>query len=580
MNYILISESFNELNKEFSFLKRNPNLLPLFKKIREDENVDISELRQIYYDLVKHKNTIKSLRIILLDAVTKEDLIDILGRVKSVEKFNKFVKLLPNNLRNEIKDSESLSTEYINIIMDFSYNEYKNIFLKKVAKYKTPIELFVAIKNYIKVNSKSKREIIQEIEELDDIENVFMDDTYLVARIYSKSASCALGSNVWCISGARGESWEHYVPNKKGVQYFVWDFSEEPTSNLYQIGITATNTDDFTAFDKFDDSIKYYRIYKMPYTSYLKPIDKLDTKEIQKYLTYNPTTKGEYLWNKFPKEDRKQMLLDISTDSISLDYGNLVVGFTIHDMKEVLKKNPILLLDKTGNMLEVLFTMNFKKAYEILRTSEKYFNDTLFTELSDNYHKRYFSFDSDFYKNMADKFLIMLIIIDTDMFLKYFSFTLNSINTDDSIIFDELEKEYHKDWKRVSKLIGKYSDKIHNIPIRQYLDGGLAHKIKNGENLYIFIGAKDHIKVGMSERGKDIYEETIKIENLIKYNPIKNYNDLQGIKIRSKYTNQKVYGIWVNNSLLDEPRYYHDDIVDNYGQEMVDLIQDNMFIIK
>lgn len=270
MRYLLLFESHSELEGDFSFLRKEPKYLPLFNKLlkdKEENRTTLEGLKVLYSQIQAHRNTLKQYNIDILSAKTLEDVDDMLTKAMWIEKYNKFTKLLPLNLRKEIRGSKELSKKFREYINDFDYEEYKNIFLTKVVKYRSPEQLFDAMDKYLAGNIE-KRQLIKEINEDPGIRVYSDKDNVLVAMVYSKKSSCSLGSSQWCISNNSYNYWDSYVPDKEGVQYFIWDFNKKGTDPLSKIGVTIYSDGSYVAHDKSDKAISFSII----------PIPKIDLK--------------------------------------------------------------------------------------------------------------------------------------------------------------------------------------------------------------------------------------------------------------------------------------------------------------
>lgn len=381
MKYMLIFESHSDLNGDFSFLRKEPKYLPLFKKLlndKEENRTTLHGLEVLYSQIQTHRNTLKQNKINILDAKTLEDVDDMLSRAMWIEKYNKFTKLLPKYLRTEIRGNEELSKKFKEYINEFEYEEYKNIFLTKVVKYKNTDQLFDAMDKYLSGNVE-KRQLVKDINNDPSIRIYSDENDVLVTIVYSKKASCKYGSSQWCISNSRQNYWNSYVPDKNGVQYFIWDFNKKGTDPLSKIGVTIYDKNDYVAHDKSDYSIKFDEI---PVSEGdLKSYNKIDKDDYEMMMIFNEELleKGRGITKSFKNDEQiepefgKKLLkynsdlffkvsdsrdLDFVTDDELIEYATdnnkLLINFAVY--KRISKHiYPIINNDHTlGNLYEIL----------------------------------------------------------------------------------------------------------------------------------------------------------------------------------------------------------------------------------
>lgn len=316
-------EEFIEFRKESDYLRKEQKYLPLFFKIKERDGKSDQELRDLYTDIQKHRNTIKQNQIDLTLCEKYEDVVDELIKISLIEKTNKFVKLLPIQLRNGIKSDRKSLERFSRMIMEYSYDDYKNTFLSKVAKYRTLEEFFGALDNHLK-SFQDMSKIFRSIENQPGAEVVHSTEDYIIARIYSKTASINLGSQQWCITNRGGSMWDSYISNRNGygsgdrprpgVQYFIWDFRYDPSDNKSLIGVTIYTNDKYSAHDKSDNAIN------------------VDGNDWFKYVTS---------FNNLSKNDKVRLV----ADNIEIEkYTGIVNSLNEKEKRKILKDIPKLLL--------------------------------------------------------------------------------------------------------------------------------------------------------------------------------------------------------------------------------------------
>ena len=279
-----------------AYLRKEQKYIPLFFRLKVIDGANDQELQDLYRDIQKHRNTIKQNNIDLLKCTTLEQVQDELTRVELIEKTNKFVKLLPSTLRTNIKRDKDAMTKFSNMLMDYSYEDYKNTFLKKVAKYRTVDELFNALENHLK-SFQGISKIFQDIENHPGAKIVHSSDDYLIAIIFSKSASCDLGSQQWCITNRGGSMWDSYISSQRGyggkerpgVQYFIWDFAYKSSDAKSLIGVTMYNDNTNISHNKSDGQ---FSISGQRWAKYLKRFDALSHEDQIRLVANNPDIEG------------------------------------------------------------------------------------------------------------------------------------------------------------------------------------------------------------------------------------------------------------------------------------------------
>jgi hypothetical protein len=411
-------EIFNDYIKfrdEATFLRKEPKYYPLFFKFQYLEHHGLEELQELYSNIQAHKNTLSQNNVDLTQVETVEQLNDEIDKIRLIEKTNKFIKLIPNPLRQKIKNDQEYYNKLMNSIIDYDYESYKNIFLRKVVKYKdsSPIEFLNALKDTISKNMKKKIDIIQDINKEPGAEVHYVgdeDEDFLIAMIYSWESSCKLGSSQWCISNPKWGTgnWKSYIGNYgglPGVQYFIWDFRYEPTDTNSLIGTTIyvegrSGGKKYTAHKKDDVSIK---IENKPWFKYLINWDQLNKKQQINYVANNPALEAttgviaslsenekRKMLKQVPKlitqmKDLSFLSKDEIWDLVTKDYTlgmhrPVVKLIDIEKRKEIVIKNPEV-IDEDSNVKDL-----YREAANSLNRKEK-------IEMISNKHSLYGSFD-------------------------------------------------------------------------------------------------------------------------------------------------------------------------------------------
>lgn len=315
-----IRQKYDEWRKfrieDSDYLNSEAKYKPLFFKMKERDGLSDQELMDIYKEMQPHKNTIKQYNFDLTELEDREQLEDELDKIKLVEKTNKFIKLLPSHIRNPLKKDKNKVEKFSEMLIGYSYEDYKNTFLKKVSKYRTVEEFFGALSNHLK-SFAGKSAIFDKLESHPGVEIAGSSDDFIVARIYSRKASSDLGSQQWCISNRGGSYWNSYVCNasgygrgeRPGVQYFIWDFRYDPIDPRSLIGATVYNDDKITSHDKSDRS---FDPKKEPYSEYLDKFDELTKSQKIRLVANNPSIE-EYtgIVNSLDDKEKRKMLEEI-----------------------------------------------------------------------------------------------------------------------------------------------------------------------------------------------------------------------------------------------------------------------------
>lgn len=591
MRYILLLEYYNDLQNKYFFLRKEPKYLDLFKKMKDNGN-SFEELEELYDRIKGHKNTLKQQDINLLELGFDEDgtdayekIIDVLQEVSLTEKFNKFSKLLPKHLRDDIRNKKEYRTKFKELIIEFNYNYYKK-FLSTVAKIKDVDTLIKNIEKFL--DNKDRHQIIKSIEDTNGIELFIEDKDYIVAIVYSREASCELGVSQWCISTPNNNMWNHYVEHKSGVQYFVWDLTLGSTNPLSKIGITIYKAD-FDAFDKANN--RFSKAMEAKWWKELKDVTELNEDQLLKYLKYN-TNKDAFI--QLSDEKKKEVIrekpqyLSYTLDSI----------YTKEELDELIMSNPNVLLYLDEHFFErvkkemgnKVMDLAIKAPLLLLKHSSMVEKATM--DQKAEYICSYFKYDN-YHTDKLEAHLSSVKHIFNEE-LQDPKFLLRLLDCNPSIIH-YLQNTYQRDLKNgrmlISDLVNKYeSDKDHwneslgilsdNSLMKKYFING-AYKDYVDQDLYIFNGSIEKKKVGTSDSGKNLFEEVLDIERMLKYNPLITEHEAKGMKMRSKFESSKklrTYGIWTSkNMFAEEGQLFVDRDVYEDDQMIKDLIQEKMF---
>jgi hypothetical protein len=301
-NFVLENQN-QELLQKYDFLRKEPKYLFLFDRLNKEEGISISKLKEIYYDIQKHRNTLRSFNVDLTKKQSYEEVIDTLSQMELYEKTNKFLKKIPNPLRNNLKNNSEYFKEISNLISDFPLENYTKGFLSKISrlKNKQPEEFLDNLKNYNTLNI-SDSNLISKVKNTPGAEIIHHEkDQFLVVIIYTKEASCQLGSSQWCISNQNQNMLNYYISGGDdfdsdrypGIQYFIWNFSLSPNDREYLIGSTVyrDSINRIVSFDKNDNRMEISN--EAPYYEFLKDFDELSKDRKLKIIKQLPKRERE-----------------------------------------------------------------------------------------------------------------------------------------------------------------------------------------------------------------------------------------------------------------------------------------------
>ena len=285
------SENNNNSQDIFKFLRKEPKFIKQFSEFSAD--IPIHQLENLYDRMVKHRNTLKQNKVDLTKLDTVEQITDKLDEMTLIEKANKFLKLVPNPFRSEIKNTPENYKKFKSIVLELDFDLYKSGFMSKVASLKDNdlSAFFKSFENYMVSMTAQMKETFDDINNTEGIDLIFRDKETLIAMVYSHKASIEMGSTQWCISYTSSTNFDNYIGKRRGVQYFIWDFSKEQFNSNSKLGITIYPDSTYDAHDKVDDKVV---IKDIPHNKIFKNISNILPKQILKYAKYNKSLRTEY----------------------------------------------------------------------------------------------------------------------------------------------------------------------------------------------------------------------------------------------------------------------------------------------
>jgi hypothetical protein len=308
MKYILLKENIEKARKILAYRELDEND-PSFIKIKEmlvdytgflglfaflfyRKKVTLPQLSELLETLIANRRLLKNLPKEVVNYEKLEELYDDISSAREWVIYNKeFVSRLTAPLKKEARKDKVLKNAYVHLPgsdkKDLLFN-----FVKKVARYKQDYSKF---KNdclyYINRNGQDILEVENDINKTKGAYLVYNKGNVLIAEIYTKEASCALGSKSWCISDG-SSNWEEYMGlEKRNKQYFIWNFNIPSYDIESQVGSTIKSGGSVrTSHLKDDSSVSIYNyLSKYEIEKKLTPLDlRVDINKIMECYKLSP----------------------------------------------------------------------------------------------------------------------------------------------------------------------------------------------------------------------------------------------------------------------------------------------------
>ena len=292
MKYLLLKENIqkarkvlkevdiDESNERFieikNLLKKHSGYLGLFTYLYFKKKVNIEKLSNLLDNLIQNKSILGSLPKQVVKYEDIEKLEDDINTAKEWSIYNReFVRNLTSILKINARNDTDLKNAYIHL-KDDSKKDLLSNFIPKVSRYKNYEDFKTDCIYYMDRNKEDINDVIENIKKTKGAYLIYNKDNILISEIYTKNASCSLGSKSWCISGDIGLFWESYAGIGTGnKQYFIWNFSVSPSNVESQVGVTINRSGGARATHLKDDSPtsihKYLEKYNIP--NILNPMD-------------------------------------------------------------------------------------------------------------------------------------------------------------------------------------------------------------------------------------------------------------------------------------------------------------------
>jgi hypothetical protein len=252
----IIAKKMDGFEKLKALLSKNIGYIGKFTDYLINENIPLSDLENLYKDLVDLKNKQKNIDI---SSLKYEEVIDKIQDNKNDLSVNSLIQQFPSEqkeLARQLLNSsgnvpnQRSQTNY-NLILQASKKEEKEALLSKIRRYKTKEDLLNALKLFGKTSFNDKEQI-KEFLKTSKSNLSFENDDVMIVKVNSLEDVQKLGSDTsWCILGS--SMWNSYTKGR--YQFIIYDFRRDEWDPLFKIGFTLNK--DFTihaAHDILDSS--------------------------------------------------------------------------------------------------------------------------------------------------------------------------------------------------------------------------------------------------------------------------------------------------------------------------------------
>lgn len=229
-------------------LKKQPNLIGFFVKLRYESNQDIESILRVIDWIKNNKNLTGQLPKNILEYKSIEEIEDDINKLKGNQLVKKFYKSLYSSMRRMV---DTLNDKSKKSFHDIAYafmslsEEVRKKFtpLKYFEKNNVSLEdLLKALKNYTETQSvnNDKESIMQKLEKYKGKYKIPYDqDGILVIRSNDKDLVCEIGSQRWCIVYQSDSYAEHYFGDTTfNTQYIIYNFNLPSSASNSLFGVT------------------------------------------------------------------------------------------------------------------------------------------------------------------------------------------------------------------------------------------------------------------------------------------------------------------------------------------------------
>ena len=298
---VLKSVNVSEDNPKFQKIKdllgKHTGYLGLFTYLHFKGKVLLPRLQNLLDSLIQNKHLLKNLPKQVVNYKNIEELEDDLTNAIHWSDYNKeFVSKLKGELKSSARKDNELKDLYTHLSDETKQSLFHN-FIPKISRYKSYDDFKKDVIHFTKRDGSDINELLKKLKETEDVYVIYNKDNIVIAAVFSKKASCEIGSKSWCISGDKGSFWESYAGiSTKNKQYFIWNFNVSPANMESQVGVTVRRNGSIkTAHLKNDVYVNiqdYTDSYDIP-MEVLKPLNV--EKDIDKIIKANGFTKDVVL---------------------------------------------------------------------------------------------------------------------------------------------------------------------------------------------------------------------------------------------------------------------------------------------
>jgi hypothetical protein len=211
--------------------------------------VPYSELKNVYEELIYLRSKSVKLDINLYNNL--EDLLDIIQIRKEDVEINSVLKQFPSKQ----KDMSNNMTYFRTSLLRLYNHPNKKNFISKISRYKTELNLFNALKLFLKSNGNEKQKIIDTCEKT-NTKILYNENNILILFIKDYEQIREFGSDTsWCISGSK-HTFNNYTRNKR-KQLIVFDYNKDEFDPFFKIGITISSNTMSYAYNMLDTHAKH-----------------------------------------------------------------------------------------------------------------------------------------------------------------------------------------------------------------------------------------------------------------------------------------------------------------------------------
>jgi hypothetical protein len=318
-----------------------------------------------------------------------EDQLDLVELKKQVLSF--INSLQHSSVRKELKEPklyERIKQGIISLKSKENWEKELKFISSKSARFKSGKEVLSVFETMVRnvLGGYSAEIIASQVESTTGATLVYNKDGFVVAQVFTREASCSIGSSSWCISGRSGGYFKSYAnPSKMKQQFFIWDTSKPRSNNYSQIGVTLYQTGRaHTAHlknDDYFDHLNYFRklhrqglcdedLVKLLSSSV--DVNKKRNAEIEiNYMIYGGKSITVSVFKKIFKEQWNKSKRENIDDFINLyNLFETVVSINSISIENINQRNNITYKRILMNLVDFAITLDMEEVLDYLRTTD------------------------------------------------------------------------------------------------------------------------------------------------------------------------------------------------------------------